>query len=252
MKRNYKKEEFFAQLDPAKNQGLLFDYTPNLLYFIKNTESEFITANPALIQKLGLQLKSDITGTNDYDYFPHYIVERFLADDQLVFETGKNLKNRMELITHIDYSVDWHLTHKIPILSYEGKIIGLQGITLFIEPANIKALPYPQIYEAIDFIRNNYMEKINIPDLGKMSGLSTSSFERQFKSHFQMTPLKYIRRMRINKACDLLESTSKPVSEIALEVGFCDQSYFTSEFRKSMKISPSKFRKKKSNLTKIQ
>jgi hypothetical protein len=115
MKRNYKKEEFFAQLDPAKNQGLLFDYTPNLLYFIKNTESEFITANPALIQKLGLQLKSDITGTNDYDYFPHYIVERFLADDQLVFETGKNLKNRMELITHIDYSEDRYFVGQVPI-----------------------------------------------------------------------------------------------------------------------------------------
>ncbi len=235
-------EAFFSKLDPNSRHHSLFDLMPDVAYFIKNKHSQFMAANKTLISKLGLSEESEIIGKSDQDFFPPYLTDQFLEMDKRILESGEIFKDHMELISNPNHSVDWHSTIKVPLYSRSGEIIGIEGVTRFIENADMSSLPYPEIYNAIDFIRRNYTEKIHIGKLAEMSGLSVSSFERQFKKHFKMTPIKYIRRMRINEACNELISTHKSMSEVALDAGFCDQSYFSTEFRRTMNITPAKYR----------
>ena len=49
-------------------------------------------------------------------------------------------------------------------------------------------------------------------------------------------------RVKIEKACKLLRDTEKALVEIGLELGFCDQSAFTAQFRKRMSMTPRQYR----------
>ena len=63
-----------------------------------------------------------------------------------------------------------------------------------------------------------------------------------FKKHFKTTPLKYIKKLRIEQGCKMLMDQNRNLSDIALSIGFCDQSYFTKEFKKTMSITPRQYR----------
>jgi AraC-like DNA-binding protein len=63
-----------------------------------------------------------------------------------------------------------------------------------------------------------------------------------FRKELGVTPIAYLHRYRVNQAKQLLIDTSKSITEIALEVGFSDSSYFGRIFRRETGVSPQGFR----------
>jgi AraC family transcriptional regulator len=79
-------------------------------------------------------------------------------------------------------------------------------------------------------------------DLSRCAGRHPVQICRQFHQHFGCTISEYLRRIRIANAQSLLSSTELEVAEIALACGFCDQSHFTSTFRRYAGIPPHQYR----------
>jgi len=71
-----------------------------------------------------------------------------------------------------------------------------------------------------------------------------SQFNRQFKKKFHTTPRSYLTSVRMNAACHLLVSSDLPISDIALQTGFYDQSHFSNQFLRHRDMSPSQYRRK--------
>lgn len=94
-----------------------------------------------------------------------------------------------------------------------------------------------------EFIVANFKEKITLKQLADLNDLTIHQFLTQFRTTFGTTPVQYIIRQRIQKAKWLLENSTLPIGEIALEAGFCNQSHLTSNFQKHMQITPLSFRK---------
>lgn len=92
------------------------------------------------------------------------------------------------------------------------------------------------------YIHNHYYEKITSEILADLCYMNESHFCRFFKKSFGKTPLSYINEYRIEKACDLLATTSSSITEIALSTGFEDINYFSRTFKKLKGVSPSQFR----------
>lgn len=65
-----------------------------------------------------------------------------------------------------------------------------------------------------------------------------------FDKYFKRTPAKYIKEKRINKACELLETTNLKVSNIGESVGLFDYNYFSKIFKNEIGCSPREYRKK--------
>ena len=65
----------------------------------------------------------------------------------------------------------------------------------------------------------------------------------------KMPPGRYIINTRINRACILLETTDRLISDIALSVGFCDQSHFIRTFKKIRGLTPSAYRRHHRSIT---
>ena len=93
------------------------------------------------------------------------------------------------------------------------------------------------------WMKRHMNELVDIPSLASFFGLSTRTLGRRFKIAIGKSPLRYLQKLRIETAKELLESTNLKVSEIAFRVGYHDQGYFSQLFRREMSVLPLQYRK---------
>jgi len=99
------------------------------------------------------------------------------------------------------------------------------------------------VYEALEYIEQNYTRGILVEEIANHVGLSTDYFSRMFKQFTGLTPVEYIKNVRLAKAAELLRSPELSVAQVAMEVGFEDPSYFSRQFKQVLGMSPSSFQK---------
>lgn len=83
---------------------------------------------------------------------------------------------------------------------------------------------------------------LRIADLAAAADVHPVYLARAFRSRFGATPGAYLRRLRLMRAADRIVSTTDPLSRIALDAGFADQSHFTRAFRVAFGTTPARWR----------
>ena len=95
----------------------------------------------------------------------------------------------------------------------------------------------------LQFIQTHYSEQITITMLANAAMISESECLRCFRNVIGTPPIQYLKQFRIQKAAELLISTTETVTEIGAQCGFQDTSYFIKSFREQKKCTPSEYRK---------
>ena len=98
-------------------------------------------------------------------------------------------------------------------------------------------------------IYNNIFNDISIEELASLSHRSLTSFKKEFKRHFVMSPHRWFIRQRLMRSRLLLISTSKSISEIGIECTFPNTSHFIKLFKKQYGFTPAIYRNRFSNYT---
>lgn len=204
---------------------------------------EIVCANRAFLERLGFHNESEIIGKTDFELFPRQLAKNFRNDDRAVLESGEARLHIVELFFNPQGIPDWYITNKLPIFNHHRKIIGVMGTAQSYQGRHQAMQPYLQIDQAVQYIRQNFREHIPISQLASMVSLSTRQLNRRFQDTFRVSPQAFIMKLRLQAACEELQQSSLPISEIAIELGFHDQSSFTLQFRKQLGITPSKYRK---------
>jgi AraC family transcriptional regulator len=93
-----------------------------------------------------------------------------------------------------------------------------------------------------DYLHASFADNVDIEAMAKIAGLSPYHFIRKFKAAFHETPHSYLRRLRLQKASELLRQTELPITEICYEVGFQSLGSFSNLFQKQNGLSPSAYR----------
>lgn len=96
---------------------------------------------------------------------------------------------------------------------------------------------------AKQYVLQHYAEPITLEKICDISGFSVSYFSVLFKKETGEGFTKYLTRVRIDRAKELLQETNKPVSEICRLVGYNDLRHFTQTFKKMTDLSPGQYRK---------
>lgn len=86
-------------------------------------------------------------------------------------------------------------------------------------------------------------EDLDVNYLSKELQLSPTQLFRKMKSLTNLPPMKFVNKIRLQKAKTLIETTSLNISEVAYGLGFNDPNYFSRAFRKEFKIAPTSARK---------
>ena len=100
-----------------------------------------------------------------------------------------------------------------------------------------------EVTYAKNYFREHYNEDINIERYAASRNMSTSWFNKCFRSITGVSPMKFVLDVRMRNAQILLETTDEAISEIALLVGYDNPMYFSRVFRKEKGLSPLKYRK---------
>lgn len=96
---------------------------------------------------------------------------------------------------------------------------------------------------AAEFLNDNYNKTISFCETARTFGMSPNYFSYCFKKAFGETPFVYLTKLRISKAKILLDTTDKPISEIASICGITKLSTFSEAFKKATGAYPSQYRK---------
>ncbi|MCH7413103.1 AraC family transcriptional regulator [Belliella sp. R4-6] len=99
-----------------------------------------------------------------------------------------------------------------------------------------------RIGQVMSFILAQSQQEIHLQDVAEVANLSKEAFCRFFKARTGKTYTEFLNQVRIHQACELLQESEFPISEIAYQSGFQNLSYFNRVFKKVKGVSPMKFR----------
>jgi len=100
------------------------------------------------------------------------------------------------------------------------------------------------VLKAADFMRRAYPRPITCEDTAHAAGISTAHLHALFKRWLGVSPGRYLGEVRLDHAKDRLAGSVEPIVEIALGVGFSEQSAFTRAFRRRFGESPASYRRR--------
>lgn len=91
------------------------------------------------------------------------------------------------------------------------------------------------------FMAENFDKPLKVEDYAYLTGRSLSTFRRDFKAYYEVTPQQWIKEKRLEKAVNLLTEKDLSVTEVAYEIGYENISYFIREFKKKVGQSPKQY-----------
>ena len=106
------------------------------------------------------------------------------------------------------------------------------------QPRRTRVLASSEVRRATDYLMAHLSEAVPLAALAGLTGLSQWHFARAFKAATGMSPHRWQLNARVAKAEELLLSGSMPQAQIALEVGFAEQSHLCRVFKNVIGVSP--------------
>lgn len=97
-----------------------------------------------------------------------------------------------------------------------------------------------RIAASIDYIHQHFAQTLNVDTLSQQANMSPSAYFQHFKQVTQVSPLQYIKQIRLHKARYLLQSEKITVSETAYWVGYASLSQFSREYKRLFGLAPLK------------
>lgn len=175
----------------------------------------------------------------------------FLKPDQLGRQKGKALECGATKFKSASLNILFRKVFEELRVQDEFREIILEGLALEIvgEVLRINFGHKAQICENIaqrtlEILHGNNQAPISLRDISRQLNVQKIYIARSFKKTTGFTIGEYQRKIRVQKACELLQKTNLPICEIALEAGFCDQSHLNKVFKQQAYTTPLNYRKK--------
>jgi len=103
--------------------------------------------------------------------------------------------------------------------------------------------PAAWLTQAQELLRQKFVAPPSLADLAKEVGVHSVHLARSFHSHFGCTIGDFVRRLRVEYACQLMTNPELPLIQIAMAAGFSDQSHFTRTFKRLRGLAPAAYRR---------
>ena len=220
----------------------LFDSLDDVIYCVKNRERQYVSVNHAFVARVRLPNKAALLGRTARELFPMPLAAGFEQQDDTVFRTGKEIRDRLERVTNTKGESGWFLAHKVPVRDVQGTVVALAGISRDLGAPADENPGYAIVAGAIETIQRNYAQPLRIEDLARRAGMSTAQFDRRMRTIVHVSPRQFLTKTRLDAAAMALRETGAPLGDIALNCGFYDQAMFSRQFREATGLSPRQYR----------
>lgn len=238
-----RRDRFLSSISHDTPFYRLFDLLPEVSFFAKDRDFRLMCASRRFLDRFGFRDEAQMVGRDDFELFPPRLAENFRRDDEEVMRTGEPKLNIVELFFNDQGVPDWFITNKLPLRNRRGDVIGLMG-TVHSYAARREVLHRDlQLDRAISHIREHFRSGVSVKELAHAIHISPRHLHRKFMEAFGMSPQSFILKLRIQAACEALQSDNLQIAEAARAFGFSSQSNFAQIFQKYVGITPLKYQK---------
>lgn len=116
-------------------------------------------------------------------------------------------------------------------------------LSLLDTPAHAGTRPPKWVGQVTELLHDRWSEPVGLQDISLQTGIHPVTISKHFRRYFGCTLSEYMRKLRVVNALALIKNTSSPLTDIAYESGFADQSHFTRVFREVTGFLPKEYRK---------
>jgi len=94
----------------------------------------------------------------------------------------------------------------------------------------------------VDYLGGNYMKQISLDKISRKMFLTPAYISKVFKEETGESPINYLIKIRLSKACEMLRKSRLSIKEVSKNAGYEDAYYFSKLFKKYYGLPPSKYR----------
>lgn len=222
----------------------VLDLASDLCINMKDANGRIMALNRKNCEVCNVADEWDAIGLRSTDLFSPVYANTYMALDNEALQSGVPVRDRVTCWP-ADRSNCMMISNLYPLKDNRGRIVGtLHAYRLSRDVAHPDAIGYRKMRAAFDYIQAHYAETVKIDQLAQEAGMSISSFKREFKRVFEISPGEYLQTIRLNAVRTMLETTDASLATIAAETGFFDQSHLTRIFKKHRGMSPGQYRLK--------
>ncbi len=221
----------------------LFDCLTDTVFFIKDTDGRYVVVNDTLAIRCGRQSKSQLLGYTPSEIMGKLLGQGYESQDQLVLKDRATITDQLEMHIYANKSVGWCVTNKRPILAIDGTVIGLTGVSQDLRPPDMTHDDFSKISSLLSHVKENLSKPLTVKGLSKLAALTPYQLDRRIYRIFGLTTGQWVMKQRLDLARHQLSGSQTSIAEIALNIGYSDQSTFARQFHKTAGLTPSKFRK---------
>jgi len=128
-------------------------------------------------------------------------------------------------------------------LAIEGLVFEILAEASRTQSNSFKSRTPRWLAQSREFLHDNFSESLALEDIAKTVGVHPVHLARVFREQYGCTVGEYLRRLRIEFACQKISTTDMPLSEIAHAAGFADHSHLSKTFKHHFGLTPSAYRK---------
>ncbi len=173
------------------------------------------------------------------DYFHKFLAETSVANHLLSFEMCEAVLAAYEEFLRKQFGYEFFVREKLTQVLLE--IIKSTDNNTKIDFKTIKQLNRCKMM--MSFIHQNYQSEITLSQIASSAGIKESEALRCFKSTLKTSPIKYLKKYRLEKSAFLLKTTTEPIIDIGFACGFYEMSYFSKSFKEDYGMTPTEYRK---------
>lgn len=155
-------------------------------------------------------------------------------------ETAEHWKEKLNIITH-SLKSEHRKFDFFTALSIRSLVLDLLSTIPEKEWALISK--NERILKVLTYIESNLNKDLSNSQLAENANLATNAFNRLFRLEVGISPQKYVKKKRIDKACALLDHSQNSIEQVAEKTGFSDRYHFSKIFKQVTGASPAKYRK---------
>ena len=236
------RRHIFAAAPGLEVAERLFDSVDDVVFCIKNRNRQYVGVNEAFVEQLGLAGKAKLLGRRARDLFPEALAAGYEQQDDELFQTGREVRDKLEMLIDGHGTPSWFLTQKTPVTDAAGTVVALASVSANLHIPAGSDPRLEELGEIIHTIRTRHAEPLRIEELAARAGMTLPQLERRMKKVLRVTARQFLTRMRLQAAAAALRDPARAIIDIATDCGFYDQSTLSRQFRAATGFSPGEYR----------
>ena len=221
----------------------LMDELSDTMFCAKDATGRYVAVNQVFVDRTGERSRRAVIGRRAEDLFVAPLAEHCTTQDRAGLESGRPLRNELELIRRPGGVSGWYLTTKLPVRA-AGAVVGLVSVSEDLRTYDAADVAVNSLSRVVALVQERLAGQITVADLAAAAGCSASTLDRRMHKVFSLSPQQFVLRTRIDHAAALLTRGKLSIAEVATESGFYDQAVFTRTFGRLTGETPLQFRRR--------